>query len=197
MPIFFTSDTHFSHANIIKYCNRPFASVEDMDEQMVDHWNALVGPDDEVYHLGDFTLGDGRRFAKWIARLNGRIKVLPGSHDHAWLADYKPGTASLSGHPVEVLPPLVSLEFPELGDGEHPRVVVLCHYAMRAWDRSHYGSWHLYGHSHGTLPGYGLSIEVAVDCWDFRPVSLETVAEKMRELKASVAVDTLGKAKAT
>jgi len=88
------------------------------------------------------------------------------------------------------------LEFPDLGDSQHPQVIVLCHYAMRAWDRSHYGSWHLYGHSHGTLPGYGLSFEVAVDCWDFRPVGLDVMAARMGELKSSVQVDTLGKAKA-
>ncbi|MGE5550034.1 MAG: metallophosphoesterase [Bacteroidota bacterium] len=192
--IWFTSDTHFSHANIIKYCKRPFASVEEMDAALVDGWNDTVGPDDTVYHLGDFTLGDIKRFVKWVSRLNGQIKVLPGSHDHGWLADFMPEIPSLSGHPVEILPPLVSLEFPELGGGEHPQVIVLCHYAMRAWDRSHYGAWHLYGHSHGTLPGYGLSFEVSVDCCGFRPISLASVADRMKELKALAHIDTLGKA---
>ena len=50
---------------------------------------------------------------------------------------------------------------------------------MRVWDRSHYGSWHLFGHSHGALPGYGLSLDVGVDCTGFKPISLEQVAEKM------------------
>ena len=128
--IWFTSDTHFSHANIIKYCHRPFASVEEMDEQLVSRWNAAVGPNDTVYHLGDFAVGDGKRFAKRVSRLNGRIKILPGSHDHGWLGDFKMETLSLSGHPVEILPPLVSLEFPELGDGQHHRALPLRHEGM-------------------------------------------------------------------
>src|SRR5262245_45539090 len=85
--IFFTSDTHFGHTNILKYCRRPFPDVQAMDEALIARWNATVGPDDVIYHLGDFTL-DGEAFARRILfRLNGQIRVLgyPWHHDKRWL----------------------------------------------------------------------------------------------------------------
>jgi calcineurin-like phosphoesterase family protein len=65
-------------------------------------------------------------------------------------------------------------------------VITLCHYSMRSWEMSHYASWHLYGHHHGTLEPYGLSFDVGVDCWNYYPISLEQVAEKMATLKPIV-----------
>jgi hypothetical protein len=88
-----------------------------------------------------------------------------------------------SGDAVELLPPLVSLEMPDLKKGRYRQVIVLCHYAMRVWDRSAHGSWHLYGHSHGTLPGRGFSFDVGVDCTAFRPLSLEEVARRMATIE--------------
>jgi calcineurin-like phosphoesterase family protein len=178
--IWFTADHHFGHANIIQYCYRPFRNVKEMDASLIGNWNSVVGVDDVVYHLGDFTLGDIRRAAGYLRKLNGQIKLVPGSHDWRWLAEFTPSVTSQPGHPVEILPPLVSLEFPELGDGEHPQVIVLCHYAMRVWDRSHHGSWHLFGHSHGSLPGQGKSFDVGVDCTDFTPIDLTHVMERIK-----------------
>ena len=60
--IFFTADTHFGHANIIKYCHRPFATVEEMDDALVRNWNAVVSPDATVFHLGDFALDSKERW---------------------------------------------------------------------------------------------------------------------------------------
>ena len=177
----FTSDHHFGHTNIIRYCHRPFATMEEMDAELVTRWNTRVAPDDTIYHLGDFTLGSTEQAAQIFSQLNGRIFFLPGSHDH-WLRKMTNPMSSRSGHPVEVCPPLVSLKFPGLGqeqNSRHPQIIVLCHYAMRVWDRSHYGAWHLYGHSHGSLPGLGKSFDVGVDCTDFYPLSLEQVAERM------------------
>ncbi len=176
MPTFFTADTHFDHHNIIRYCQRPYQTVAEMNESLVEKWNSVVSPRDVVYHLGDFTLGDIRHFTRWASRLNGTIKILPGSHDRQWLKDFAPSDR------LQVIAPLVSLEFPELRQGKYPQVVVLCHYALRVWDRSHYGAWHLFGHSHGQLKGVGLSFDVGVDCTDFTPLSLETVAAKMAHL---------------
>ena len=78
--IFFTSDTHFFHKNIIKYCNRPFGSVEEMNEALVANWNSVVGPDDHVYHLGDFCFGNVEKW-NWClepGRLNGHIHLILG-----------------------------------------------------------------------------------------------------------------------
>lgn len=184
--IYFTSDTHFGHANIIEYCKRPFRDTLEMDSMLIEKWNERIGVSDTIYHLGDFTLGKLDFFETILWQLNGRLRILPGSHDHRWLEKYNaddPYLHTFHGYPVELLPPLVSLEFPELGDGKYPQVVTLCHYAMRVWDRSHYGSWHLFGHSHGTLRPERLSMDVGVDCNAFAPVSLDEVAKAMREKK--------------
>lgn len=176
MKTFFTSDTHFDDQYAIQYFNRPFQSVDEMNTIMVENWNNLVTEQDTVYHLGDFTLEDIRLFTKWVSKLNGTIKILPGSHDQPWLKDF------VASEKVQVIAPLVSVEFPGITAGKQSQVVVLCHYAMRVWDRSNYSSWHLFGHSHGKLKGIGLSFDVGVDCTEFRPLSLEGVAAKMVQL---------------
>jgi len=86
---FVISDTHFGHENIIRYCKRPFTSVEEMDETMVDNWNSVVRPQDHVYHLGDVTIERGsknsqqaQRFVRLIRRLNGHKRLILGNHDH-------------------------------------------------------------------------------------------------------------------
>ena len=177
MQTFFTSDTHFDDEYAISYFRRPFQSVDEMNAVMVERWNHVVADEDLVYHLGDFTLEDLNHFTKWASQLNGNIKILPGSHDQPWLKDF------VANENVQVIAPLVSLEFSELGTAGRPQVLVLCHYSMQVWDRSNHGSWHLFGHSHGKLKGIGLSFDVGVDCTDFVPLSLDRVAETMAHLK--------------
>lgn len=80
--IWVTSDTHFNHANIIKYCNRPFSSVEEMNETIIANWNKVVSQGDTVYHLGDFALGDKSLIPDFIRRLNGHISFIMGNHDN-------------------------------------------------------------------------------------------------------------------
>lgn len=80
--IWVTSDTHFNHANIIKYCNRPFSSVEEMNETIIANWNKVVPEDDTVYHLGDFALGDKSLIPNILERLNGYKEFLMGNHDN-------------------------------------------------------------------------------------------------------------------
>ena len=176
MQTFFTSDTHFDDEYAISYFHRPFNSLDEMNRVMVEKWNCTVTADDTVYHLGDFTLSDIHHFTKWANQLNGNIKILPGSHDHPWLNDFVPSEK------VQVIAPLVSVEFPEIMAGNSPQVIVLCHYSMQVWDRANQGSWHLFGHSHGKLKGVGLSFDVGVDCTGFAPLSWEEIASKMAHL---------------
>lgn len=81
--IWVTSDTHFNHANIIKYCNRPFSSVEEMNETIIANWNKVVSQGDTVYHLGDFALGDKSLVPDILERLNGYKEFLMGNHDNS------------------------------------------------------------------------------------------------------------------
>ena len=185
MKVFFTSDHHFSHANIIKYTNRPFSDVNEMDTELIKRWNESVGSNDKVFHLGDFMFGKPIKAAKYFAKLNGQIHILANHwhHDKGWLpANVGPCEAyvSKSGHKVVILPPMVVLEFKEFSKTKFPKAVVLCHYQLARWDRRHYGSWHLFGHSHGKVKGEGLSMDVGVDCWDFYPIPLHKVAEIMK-----------------
>ena len=79
--VFFTSDTHFYHGNIIRFCNRPFKSVEMMNETIISNWNNTVGQDGIVFHLGDFCLGGSAEWSKILDRLNGKIYLIMGNHD--------------------------------------------------------------------------------------------------------------------
>ena len=80
--IFFTSDTHFNHSNIIKYCNRPFNHPDEMNEALINNWNSVVKENDIVFHLGDFMFGNINRFWEFRSRLNGKIYLIHGNHDY-------------------------------------------------------------------------------------------------------------------
>ena len=179
--IFFTAYHHFGHENIIKYCNRPFASVEEMDAEMIRRWNEVVSHDDTVYHLGDFTLG--RYAQKYFEQLHGEVRILryDWHHDRRWLrheSNFLPSwwtgtrTDKYCPQPVELLPPLHVIKI----DGIH---IALCHYPLAQWDRKHHGAWHLHGHSHGNYVGEGKILDVGVDCHNFYPVSEEKVVRDM------------------
>lgn len=150
--------THFGHQNIIKYSNRPFASVEEMDEVLVTNWNRVVRPEDTIYHLGDVVFGD----ASILKRLQGKKHLIIGSHDNV---------KNIGSHFIFYTPLLnITIE---------GQPVTLCHYAMRTWHRSHYGAWNLYGHSHGKLPPIGKSMDVGVDANNYMPVSWTQIKASM------------------
>lgn len=158
---FYTADTHFGHQLMVAEhaCARPFPYARAMDEALIENWNAVVKPQDLVYHLGDFAFGldDGDRVRSIFSRLNGRKRLVLGNHDYGKANKVHPVIASLAwdGEPS----PLV-----ETTDEGHR--LVLCHYAMRTWPGQHKGAFHFYGHSHGKLPGFGRSRDVGVDCPD-------------------------------
>lgn len=158
--IWFTADHHFGHANIIKYANRPFFSVEEMDMVMTREWNARVKPGDTVYHVGDFALGN---HAPYLAKLVGQKRLIVGNHDHS--NQYKRAAWAT----VDSMLAITVEDTP----------IVLCHYGLRVWNRSHYGALHFYGHSHGTLPGDSQCLDVGVDCFGFKPVSLTEIRERL------------------
>jgi len=173
---------------IIKYCNRPFATIELMNETLIREWNKVVGPDDTVYHLGDFTLGETDVAKRYILQLNGKIRFLrtPGHHDRHWMINECDGWwVSKSQWAIRLEGSFISLKFPELSlDSRYPQIVVLCHFPFAQWDRKHYGAWHLHGHSHGNYQGQGKILDVGVDSvnkiWgSYRPVSLAGVVEYM------------------
>jgi len=79
--IFFVSDTHFKHSHILKFCNRPFKDVEEMDRKLIENWNNRVPADGLVFHLGDFGWGGYQEYKKIREQLNGKIILIKGNHD--------------------------------------------------------------------------------------------------------------------
>lgn len=171
--VWFTADLHLGHANIIRYCNRPFGTVEQMDERLIAEWNSVVQRGDIVYHVGDFTLENAKRAEAYLNALHGFIRLLPGSHD-SWMSDLAQGAY---GERFEILPVRCEVL---IGEDRF----VLDHYAMQVWPLSHYGSYHLFGHSHGRLPDNGTRrMDVGVDPNNFRPVSADDAAKKLSSRK--------------
>jgi calcineurin-like phosphoesterase family protein len=173
---FFTGDTHFGHAKVIKYAHRPFDDADTMDAELIRRWNETVGPKDHVYHLGDFAFCHGTRAAEIASQLHGVKHLVFGNHDR-YTKLHKPF--------LDCWYEARDLMEIKVGDADAPdgksRKIVLCHYAMRVWNRSHRGAWQLYGHSHGSLrddPG-ALQLDVGVDCWDYAPVSYERLKGRM------------------
>jgi calcineurin-like phosphoesterase family protein len=183
MNRYFTSDQHFSHANIIKYCNRPFADIEEMNEAMVARHNAIVKPGDEVWHLGDFSMGLSA--LKYVARLNGIHKLVMGNHDkphpvcaksaahsiaasktyHAAGFDEIMQTASLIIGEDRVL----LHHMPYTGD-THPKEERYKDYRL-----TDEGLYLLHGHVHNAWLKRGRQINVGVDVWAFAPVSEDEI----------------------
>ena len=176
--LYFTADTHFYHENIIKYCNRPFKNVEEMNETIIANWNSVVRPQDHVYVIGDFIFGGGKkqteRLVDIVKALNGYIFLVKGSHDK--LDSYNPSLLGKHASRFHIFKDSIITISIKNQD------IVLCHYAMRVWPKSHYGAWHLFGHSHGRLKGCGKSFDVGVDCWGFKPLSFFEVRRIMAEL---------------
>jgi len=156
----FSADFHLGHFNIIEYTNRPFKTIEEMDETIINNFNSVVNKDDIIVHAGDFTLLHNKEliYKKYINRLKGNNLFLRGSHDY-WL----PKTAR------HIFEKEINGKF-----------VVVCHYAMRTWARSHWNSFMLYGHSHGRLEPIGKQYDIGVDNNNFYPVSFDQIIEIMK-----------------
>lgn len=170
---FLTSDHHFGHANIIKYTNRPFSSVEEMDAEMIKRWNETVGENDIVYHLGDFTLNDYGFAVQILSQLNGNIRFIVPTfhHDRRWITKEPPYYLFYgNGKSAAVCSALHVLRID--CNEDYPLSITLCHYPLEEWEASYHGGLHFHGHSHGNLSPKPGRIDIGVDVWDFRPFPL-------------------------
>lgn len=168
--IWFTADTHFGHANIIDFCDRPFPSVCKMNGKLVELWNKVVKEDDIVFHLGDFALTNTKTVQHILDSLNGKIHLIAGNHEKSVL---KPAHIREQFETVsDILE--IEVEDDELGIGFAP--IVLCHYPLLRWNRAHHGAWHLFGHVHGNVEHYNNNAhDVGVDVNNYAPVSYEKI----------------------
>jgi len=183
MTTFFTSDQHFGHKNIIEYSKRPFSSVYEMDETMVERHNAVVRDNDEVWHLGDFSFkSDGLQVH--LPRLRGKHRLVAGNHDrcHSCHSRGERAKRDYIRAGFYAIDERVQVTLPGLGN------VMLCHMPLRTANTLHDlrylehrpteeetkdDNWLLHGHVHEKWKKKGKMINVGVDQWNFTPVSLE------------------------
>lgn len=158
MKIFIISDTHFHHENIIKYSNRPFKGVEEMDKEMIKRWNNKVGKEDIVIHLGDFALGSDKEVKELKDSLNGTIFLLKGNHDHKMLR--KAGFIIIKG----------TLEIGNL---------IFSHNLLKKEDIPQ-GFINVHGHIHEkeSLHGFNVSVEKM----NYEPIELEELKKLIEKV---------------
>jgi calcineurin-like phosphoesterase family protein len=167
--VYFTADLHFGHGNIIRHCNRPFASVDEMDAALARNWNAAVSPRDEIYILGDLTMAPAAKAHEILSSLNGRKYFIRGNHDR-FLKNFEPFAEDF----------VWVKDYFVLKYGG--RDFVLFHYPIAEWAGFFRGAIHLYGHIHNA-PGSvarmdtrgGLAFNVGVDVNGFKPVSIDEI----------------------
>ena len=165
MTIFFTSDTHFDDARRIRIDHRPFATIEEHDAALIARWNETVGPDDDIYHLGDVTASKkDARIGELLGLLKGRKHLIIGNNDPPTTIEAKGWTSVAPYRELEI-------------DGKR---IILCHYPFRTWHDMGKGAIDLHGHSHGRLKEATRQYDVGVDVFDYRPVTLDTILARKR-----------------
>jgi len=164
MTHWYTADLHFGHDAIIQHCNRPFSSADEMDRTMLRNLNATVQAEDDLWILGDFAWSrKAKKSPDWLADLfaqlpGARKHLIVGNHDH---------------EPTRALPWNSVNQLLDHKDGPQKRAVALCHYPLLTWNYARYGALHLFGHVHNNWQGSHNAVNVGVDLWDFRPVTLD------------------------
>lgn len=184
---FFGSDFHLDHESIRRHCNRPFNTLDEMNNHIVSVWNETVNSKDTVYIIGDFAWKNHR---KWINELNGKKILIVGNHDKMpqdALDLFKPDWICEDMTAREAIKTMV--QFREVHQ-QLDRVIcgqrmTLNHYPMRSWSSSVHGAWGIHGHVHGrlreSLPGnvgYGMVMDVGWDVWK-KPLSFDVLKVEM------------------
>jgi calcineurin-like phosphoesterase family protein len=170
--IFFTADLHLGHKNIIKHCDRPFSSVNEMDEHLITAWNSHVQPDDSVYIIGDFIFRSTISPTNYLSRLNGKKHLLLGNHDTNWIKK------------VDLTKYFATVDrFLEISDGQH--YITLCHYPLMSWNRMSKGGYMIHGHIHNNRNAFYFPmlkqmpnlLNAGVDINGFSPVTLDELVK--------------------
>lgn len=173
--IWFTSDLHFGHRNVLKFCNRPWNDEKEMEKGLIENWNKCVGDNDIVFVLGDtFWFNDSRSIKKVLSQLKGKdIYILPGNHDE--FESYH----RVDDLRIHLCADVVVCWFTK--EGEPKREVWMSHYPMMTWPHRENGAWQLFGHIHSQpgketgvdqdLPLHWNQVDVGCDRWHYEPIS--------------------------
>ena len=188
MNRWYTSDSHFGHSKLLRGAYRSFDDVTAMDAALVDAWNSVVAPSDEVWVLGDFAVPATDDNLAWGKKLNGRKVLVPGNHDWCWLP--KDNRLRLRFREqmryrhIAGFDEIVDVPDPHLIGGE---LVALSHFPFTAdhTDTARFldqrppdnGGWLLHGHIHEMWRQHDKQINVGADAWALRPVHTDEIAE--------------------
>lgn len=189
--IYFTSDNHFCHENVIRFCNRPFESVEDMNNGMIRRWNSTVGKDDTVIVVGDFCFGNSAERYNILQHLNGTKILVQGNHDKGKQCPkgfdlmVRELTIDIAGYPVTVKH--YPLRWPW-----YRRIPTKIYRKLRRIPNPRYldrmpvdrGQYHIHGHTHSKDKYNGNQIHVGVDAWDYRPVAINKIVAYIQSREA-------------
>lgn len=162
---FYTADPHFFHQNILKYCARPFRSVEEMNRIILNNYRSTVGPDDDLWILGDVAVvhfDQASHLTSMLHEIPGRKHPICGNHDKPWVQGLDIWT---SVHDL--------VEITDQGTR-----VSLCHYPMLTWPGARRGAIQLFGHVHSNWRGSRNSVNAGVDVWNYRPVTLPEILKR-------------------
>lgn len=176
---FFTSDTHFFHDNVIKFCNRPYRDSEEMNYKLILNWNSVVTPADHVWHLGDISFGTVEQTENILYQLNGIKHLIVGNHDRKGRCqklDWNKHFVSV--HDYYRL---------KVKEGISEYKFVLCHFPFSSWEREYYN---LHGHWHSTPGDYHSKWkqhDVGVDMNNYTPIKMiDAVERSMHGKKAEL-----------
>lgn len=185
--IWFTSDTHFDHENIIKYNNRPFSSCKQMEEILINNINSMVSEKDDLYHLGDFCFhSSGKKWETEVVKVLDKIKcknvyLICGNHDPS--ADYANNRMTSFKKIMDYHELSIKSLTDTLSETQRNAKVILFHYPIEAWSKQNYSSIHLHGHTHGRLYSTDIAhkyrYDVGVDSNNYMPISITQVMEKI------------------
>ena len=184
--VFFTSDLHFCHANVIKYDGRPFNDVDEMNEQLILNWNSVVGAKDVVFYLGDLSFDrSGEKTQRIVNELNGKIHYILGNHDN------EKGIRKLGR--FETISDYVNLSINDLENPRKKQGIMMMHYPILSWDKAHHGDFMLHGHCHGSLvndPEYSWYykrkvLDVSCNMTGYKPISYSEIKQIMLEKEMS------------
>lgn len=183
--LYFTSDLHFFHANVIKHDSRPFKDVDEMNQTLIDNWNQTIKQDDTVFYLGDLSWSGLQKTKEITDQLNGKIHFILGNHDNYKVISKLNRFESISGL-LDIYVKDEDVNDKKMGPWQH---LVLCHYPIVGWNRQHYGSWHLFGHTHHWFYKGESEInkelykrkclDMGTNGWGYYPVSYNQVKKEM------------------
>jgi calcineurin-like phosphoesterase family protein len=196
--LWFTSDTHYHHKNIVRgttnwdtfkpgtshQSTRDFDTLEEHDATLVENINELVHENDVLWHIGDWSFGGHEQIAIFRRQLRCKhINLIFGNHDHhiePLNSPYRNLFDSCQYYKE------IAIKADNKWGQVHKTMICMFHYGQRVWNQSHHSALHLYGHSHGTLPGFGRSMDVGVDTNNLYPYHLDEIFDKLLAIPVEI-----------